>query len=133
MTKLVTIATNDPKNPTIEVPLHATVLHGKDIAAGASFSAVLFRMPACAECHATPAGKLTGVELYAAVCEMCHGPLGTWAQSLPASRRSRAVLWDWTANGRKGTSMPGYLASKGGPLTKAQVDSLVEAAIDAQK
>ncbi len=124
-TKLLKVYSNDPASPVTELPVRAMVLHGVDPGSTLSVEEALFGQAQCARCHSAPARDLTGEALYEAVCEMCHGPLAQYAQSIPVDRRSREALHRWTAYGQDGTSMPGYLYAHGGPLSSAQVESLV--------
>lgn len=86
----------------------------------------------CASCHAAPAAGKTGNELYAAICAMCHGPEGTGgiAPSLrPAgylASRSSEDIEMTIAYGTADPHMPGYIEMMGGPLSQAQVNSLLE-------
>ncbi len=63
---------------------------------------------------------MTGGTLYDAVCYACHK-----AAVAPSPSRERQ-LRETIAYGIQGTVMPGFVDSTGGPLTPAQVDSLVE-------
>ena len=132
--KVVTIETNDPRQPEANVSLRATVLHGADLQANKPFGDTLFAFSTgCRECHATPAGTLRGAKLYAAICQMCHGSLAHWEQSMPPTTRTPALLSNWIAEGRVGTGMAGYSIPNGGPLTRAQIDSLVTLVAGANK
>ena len=104
----------------------ATLARGYAEAAGQPLEAVLFGRDECARCHAAPAKDLTGMWLYEAVCEMCHGPLTEYATSLPPEVLEAEALRSWIADGRGEGGMPGYAESKGGPLDDAQIDTLVE-------
>jgi cytochrome c5 len=80
----------------------------------------------CAACHYEPAkGKVTGPEIYHAVCAMCHGNdrEGGAGPSLK-HHNDAAVLSAVIANGVGSQHMPGFAVDKGGPLTAAQVFSL---------
>ena len=131
VTKTVTIVSNDYTQPSIDVPLFAVVEHGVDSASAEPLEGILFGGE-CAECHADPAGDLSGAELYDAVCIMCHGPVNEYAASLPSEAQSRDALREWIADGKGDLGMPGYSAKKGGPLTDEQVDTLVEILLIAQ-
>jgi mono/diheme cytochrome c family protein len=130
--KTVTITTNDPVQPKLNVPLSAFVEHGMAAEGGESLEAVLFG-DRCAECHATPADGLTGAAAYDAVCQMCHGPISEYATSLPAEVLEPAALRSWIAEGRAEVGMPGYESAMGGPLSDEQIDTLVEALIIASE
>ncbi len=129
--KTVTIVSNDYTQPSLDVPLFAVVEHGVDSASTQPLEEILFGGE-CAECHADPAGDLTGEELYDAVCMMCHGPVREYAASLPSEVEDRETLRSWIADGRGDLGMPGYSAEKGGPLTDEQIDTLVEILLIAQ-
>jgi hypothetical protein len=131
--KEILISTNDPLHSQSKVTVIAQVdPHAGMSAIGPSklFSAK------CGVCHVTPGiGKL-GEDLYLADCAMCHGfradGKGAPAPSLVGGnledKAVRASLREITAFGNKTnpTAMPGFIKEKGGPLTGAEIDSLVE-------
>jgi cytochrome c553 len=87
--------------------------------------------PKCGRCHAEPAGALRGEALFEAVCSQCHGSGGRGASArsfndlrylkrfTPPAARALIAFGE-------GQGMPGYHRDRGGPLTDAQVDSLVD-------
>lgn len=85
----------------------------------------------CANCHAAPAKKLSGMALYHEVCGVCHeahprNPVVPDLRLLPHP----TDLAFWKTNiiyGKAGTMMPAFAQSQGGPLTEAQVDELANA------
>jgi len=82
----------------------------------------------CAACHAEPArGKLMGLEIYAAVCVMCHGvgAKGAYAPSLLAIDDEDG-LSALIANGTGTHHMPAFAKEKGGPLSVEQVSALAK-------
>jgi mono/diheme cytochrome c family protein len=83
----------------------------------------------CARCH-VPRSNQMGEELYDVACGICH-EVSTRASMVPdlAAVRHPATrdYWrNWTARGKEGTLMPGFARSGGGPLTEAQINSLVD-------
>jgi mono/diheme cytochrome c family protein len=84
----------------------------------------------CATCHAQPAGTKTGVELFQAVCLVCHASphRASMVPDLLVAREHRdAAYWrKWITEGREQSLMPAFAQERGGPLTAAQIDSLVE-------
>lgn len=83
----------------------------------------------CAKCHAEPALGKTGRELYVAMCGICHDD-GHRASVVPDLRALKfmpdAQYWrTWITLGKSGTMMPGFAQAEGGPLTAAQIHSLV--------
>lgn len=84
----------------------------------------------CARCHVAPAVGLHGAKLYSAACGICHDAEARASmvpdlRALPAPLSSE--LWrTLIEHGRPGTLMPAFAESEGGPLSPAQVDSLVE-------
>ena len=83
----------------------------------------------CAKCHAEPALGKTGRELYVAVCGICHddGHRASVVPDLQALKfkPNAQYWWTWIAFGKAATMMPGFAQSEGGPLTTAQINSLV--------
>ena len=84
----------------------------------------------CVQCHVTPTIGKMGEELYEAACAICHQAVqrATMVPDLKATRHpnTRKYWRQWTARSRAGTLMPGFELAEGGPLTGAQVDSLVD-------
>lgn len=83
----------------------------------------------CARCHAQPAEGKYGKDLYVAACGVCHESdhRATMVQNLHAiPQDTNAEFWrNWITNGKVGTLMPAFAQSQGGPLTDAQISSLV--------
>ncbi len=84
----------------------------------------------CAACHATPAAGRLGDDLFAATCAVCHESKhrATMVPDLAFAKERRDAAWwtRWVEDGREGSLMPGFAQKHGGPLTPAQVESLVE-------
>jgi mono/diheme cytochrome c family protein len=87
----------------------------------------------CVECHSVPAFRRTGEELFRAACLNCHTQTGraSMVPDLLVARERRNAEWwrKWITEGRTGTLMPAFAEKNGGPLTEAQIDSLVEFAL----
>ena len=84
----------------------------------------------CARCHATPGQGRAGRELFQAVCGVCHEAEHR-AEMVPDLRALRNTPgpdhWrQWITHGKAGTLMPAFAQSDGGPLTREQIDSLVD-------
>lgn len=83
----------------------------------------------CASCHATPAEGKSGKALYDIVCGICHdGPSrATMVPDLHKIKQPGNVeFWkDWIEHGKPGTLMPAFSKQEGGPLSDAQIDSLL--------
>jgi len=80
----------------------------------------------CAACHYEPAkGKVSGADIYQAVCVMCHGRdrEGVSGPSLQHHNDADA-LFGVIANGVGSQHMPGFAVDNGGPLTLKQVAAL---------
>ena len=132
VTKTVTIKTNDPVQPELDVPVSVIVDHSAQADTDEPLESVLFGEE-CGRCHAQPAAGLTGAAVYDAVCQMCHGPMSEYVAGLPSSVTERGALRSWIAEGRAEVGMPGYDASVGGPLTPEQIDSLVDGMLGADE
>lgn len=84
----------------------------------------------CAKCHAEPAKGKVGAELYAAACGVCHDSQHR-ASMVPDLQKlnkptDREYWRKWISDGRAGSLMPAFIEKLHGPLTAAQVESLVE-------
>jgi cytochrome c5 len=130
--KTVTIKTNDPVEPELDVPVSVFVEHSSQADTDEPLESVLFGEE-CGRCHAQPAAGLQGAAIYDAICQMCHGSLSEYVGSLPSEVLERATLRAWIAEGRAEVGMPGYDASVGGPLTPEQIDSLVDGMLGADE
>jgi cytochrome c2 len=83
----------------------------------------------CADCHAAPTRGQMGPALYTVACAICHDSKHR-ASSVPdlhaLSHPTDADFWrQMTMHGKPESMMPGFAQSEGGPLTGAQIDSLV--------
>ena len=84
----------------------------------------------CAKCHAEPAKGKLGKELFAVACSICHEAehRASMVPDLKALKKPapRDYWLQWIAHGKPDTLMPAFAAKAGGPLTDAQIHSLVE-------
>ncbi|HVU33457.1 MAG TPA: DUF1573 domain-containing protein [Opitutaceae bacterium] len=87
----------------------------------------------CASCHLQPAIGRTGAELFTAACGVCHFAANRASMVpdlLTARQRRDAEFWrKWISDGKEGTLMPAWSKAKGGPLTRGQIESLVQFAM----
>jgi mono/diheme cytochrome c family protein len=98
----------------------------------------------CASCHFAPLVNKMGEDLFVTGCAICHEPF-KWAENrheVAASHHRAEMVPDltklshpmpkalWkvliTNGGGQGKLMPAFFQKHGGPLTEAQIDSLVE-------
>ncbi len=84
----------------------------------------------CARCHSVPALGKTGKELFAAACAICHEAehRATMVPDLKAFKEpaTRDYWLQWISHGKPDGLMPAFATQFGGPLTDAQIQSLVE-------
>lgn len=89
---------------------------------------------ACASCHAAPIGQKLGADLFQAACAICHEAphRASMVPDLQAAAAPRdAQYWaKWIGEGKRGTLMPAFAQQHGGPLTDAQINSLVAYALE---
>jgi mono/diheme cytochrome c family protein len=84
----------------------------------------------CAKCHLEPAQGKQGEALFTSACGVCH--LSKQRASVVPDLAALKVptspdYWRlWIAFGKHGTMMPAWAQEQGGPLSTAQIDSLVE-------
>lgn len=88
----------------------------------------------CASCHVTPAVGKMGAELFQAACAICHAAehRASMVPDLAVAREPRdAAYWRrWIGEGKARTLMPAFAQEHGGPLTTAQVESLIAYAME---
>lgn len=79
----------------------------------------------CARCHVPPALGRTGEALYQSACGVCH-EAGHRASMVPdLATLDHPVDWKtMIAAGRPGTLMPAFAEELGGPLSRAEIESL---------
>jgi hypothetical protein len=84
----------------------------------------------CAKCHVEPLIGKTGKELYTAACGICHeaehrATMVTDLHNLKIA--PNAEYWKFfIVNGKPGTLMPAFSHAQSGPLSDAQIATLVE-------
>lgn len=83
----------------------------------------------CANCHVKPVKGLTGKKLYERGCGICHNSPNR-ASMVPdlakLDKKMDRTYWEvWIKYGRKGSLMPAFHRSQGGPLDDKQVESLI--------
>lgn len=132
--KTITVITTDPAKPRTILTILAKVLPPANPRVSSGHPPILGQSllgSGCADCHAKPAAGKSGLELYAAVCAMCHGADATGGLShglrdadYLGSRNDRALA-DAIAYGTANPHMPGFSSDMGGPLDANQIDSLV--------
>lgn len=136
--KEILVQSNAVNDPTVELKLMVRVkAHptGKQIMN--SGKANLFKGN-CRSCHFNPAVGKKGEMLYGSICRTCHGPAAvddgmfhpgtrlnvTFLESKTSSELFNLIAWG-TPDSIRINMMPGFLDKAGGPLSNAQVRSLV--------
>jgi mono/diheme cytochrome c family protein len=137
MIKTVDVFSNDPATPKLRLTLKATVQAPQQSSThhgGLKVSNPLKLFEGdCKTCHVDKGVGKSGQALFVADCGMCHGLNGEGGVSPslvfgnfddPAERaRLRKVIAEGAPNN---PSMPPFSQAKGGPLTEAQIDSLMQ-------
>lgn len=84
----------------------------------------------CYSCHVEPIGGKQGEKLFQAACAICHEaePRASMVPDLSVAKERRdADFWRrWISEGKEQTLMPAFHEKHDGPLSTAQVESLVE-------
>jgi mono/diheme cytochrome c family protein len=84
----------------------------------------------CARCHAGPASEQMGEALYVTACAICHDAEHRAAMvpdfRAPPEVRTRDIWLKLIVHGKPGTLMPAFSREEGAPLTRSQIDSLVD-------
>lgn len=127
--KKIVLQTNDTQEPSKEITVSVKVetqAHPNFDVNKSVFS------PGCDKCHIGKAAQYKEYSLYLEVCSMCHGTEGEGGGDIMAINGPDYLasvdddyLLRWIAEGKLGTSMPGYSKKKNGPLTDKQIESLV--------
>ena len=121
--KAIQVYSNDPRRPQTTLTLKMNIrdeMHSKKYNAGE-----IFRKP-CAGCH-IDAGKYNkGFALFNSDCAMCHNYNKSAAPANAMRDIPEGKLRKDIEEGVNGSPMPGWSEVKGGPLTKEEIDSLVE-------
>jgi mono/diheme cytochrome c family protein len=130
VTKTVHISSNDSTRPIVGIDLKMFV-RNPHRAMTAEGKAKIFEDDHCASCHVARGFGEFGRNLYNADCAMCHGPKAEGASGPtligPYENQVYAKhIKDVIAHGmNEHTFMPAFGGDAGGPLAKAQIDSLV--------
>lgn len=122
ITKTVQVVTNDPVRPNMTLTVSMTVKDHMHM--GRSGAEKIFE-GSCRSCHVDQGRGRRGFELFRADCFMCHNA-GRGSTITEMSRKPEAVLFKAIRNGVDRTAMPGWSISSGGPLTDAEIESLVK-------
>lgn len=84
----------------------------------------------CATCHVAPTVGLTGQPLYVAACGICHEAELRASMVPDLKTLAHPLTKDFWANiiahGKPNSLMPAFAETEGGPLSSAQLDSLVD-------
>lgn len=84
----------------------------------------------CARCHLEPTKGRQGVGLYVTACSICHDAehRASMVPDLHAIKRpdDREYWRTLISQGKPGSLMPAFAQEHGGPLSKDQIDSLVD-------
>lgn len=133
VTKDMVVYSDDPERPISRLFIAMDVKNAHGTMSLKDRTKV-FTAERCKRCHVDEGVGQFGKELFEADCAMCHRKQESGILSGPLiesvdysdpllSAHAREVI----AHGSKtNPSMPGYLESAGGPLSKEQVDSLVK-------
>jgi hypothetical protein len=117
-----------PNAPEVNVSLNLAQQRSQDVMMSLVDRQAVFKGD-CAKCHAEPTKGKMERELYLASCGICHEAKQR-ASMVPNLRAlnhpTDAFHWRKIITSSKpGTLMPAFGQSEGGPLTEAQIESLV--------
>ncbi len=144
VTRTVTVYSNDAVQPTLALKVTAEVVPAGDEKKAPEPSkrahareAKLVFSTACLKCHGPKSSGESGAHLYASACVACHGASGAGVRLgdevigpplrlAGMSVKSGPGLTQTVQAGTGHPAMPGYGKAYGGPLTDAQVASLVD-------
>lgn len=134
VTKTATVVASTGSYPlsvsvTIPTPSPTTMDRTRNTQIALADRQAVFRND-CAACHAQPVYGKSGRELYDAACGICHE--AEHRATMVPDLRTRLKNTDqnywakWISDGRVGSLMPAFAARNGGPLSDAQIASLVQ-------
>lgn len=122
ITKTVQVFSNDPKQRVVNLVVTMQVkddVHLRKDAVKNIFDA------ACRSCHVDQGRGKTGFELFRADCFMCHNAGSSSQNITQMSRKPEDYLRRIIGEGVANSTMPGFSLKNGGPLTDAEIESLV--------
>jgi hypothetical protein len=122
VSKTVQVITNDPGHPVTTLTVTMSV---KDSLHARQFNAAAIFEGKCRDCHVELGREKKGFELFRADCFMCHNA-GNSATITEMSRRTEKELLKAIREGVEKTTMPGWALNRGGPLSDAEIDSLIK-------
>ncbi len=121
--KTIQVVTNDPERPQTTLSVKMLVkdlIHTKKYKAGEIFNG------GCKVCHLDRGKSRKGRDLFINDCMMCHN-IGKSASPLAHMRlKPKADIEKAIREGIGNTSMPGWDARKGGPLSQEEINSLID-------
>lgn len=120
--KTVKVYSNDPKNPVVTLTLRMYIKNRVHLS---PHEAAEIFGPNCSGCHVDEGKDKMGFDLFRADCFMCHNA-GKNTSLSTMSKQPESLLYKAVVEGVNGTTMPGWALRKGGPLTDAQIRSLIE-------
>ncbi|MCL5097927.1 MAG: c-type cytochrome [Candidatus Omnitrophica bacterium] len=124
--KLLRLTIVLPEQPVSNVALDT---RGRNLMAALADRQAVFK-GTCVKCHVEPGAGKMGRELYVADCAICHDTPGR-ASMVPDLRakphpNTRSYWKHWIDTGKAGTLMPAFAQEYGGPMSQAQVDSVID-------
>jgi mono/diheme cytochrome c family protein len=125
--KTVRVRTNDPRTPTSVLRVVGLVAPAVHPPRGANDKIFV---GSCRACHVDRGVGKKGEALYAAVCASCHesGRRGGGVRAPDVKALSLLdgkTLGKSIAEGDHGAGIDGFYDTRGGPLSKAQIKSLI--------
>jgi hypothetical protein len=121
--KTVQVSTNDPQRPRTTLILKMRV---KDRIHMKKYGATEIFRGSCRGCHIERGKSKRGLDLFLSDCIMCHN---AGRNALPLARmraKPRKEIEKAIRKGVEKTSMPGWDARHGGPLTGEEIRGLID-------
>jgi len=144
VSRTVTIHSNDPESPALQIKITAEVAApgeerkapGPPQRAHPPEAKLEFKS-GCLKCHGPASATQRGPKLYASACGACHGAVGGGVsiaremigpplRLVSTTVKTPAGMTQVISSGTGNPRMPGFGKAYGGPLSDAQVASLVE-------
>ena len=122
ISKTIEVYSNDPANPVTKLTVTMNI---KDLVHLDQYKATEIFSEKCRGCHIDQGKGKLGWDLFKADCFMCHNA-GKNSSLTGMSKKPKDYLLRVIKQGLDNTVMPGWDAKADGPLSEAEIKSLID-------